>query len=450
MLISGIILAHGVGERGDLPVPFPVALNGAAAALVFSFVVLGYAWKRSRWEGAGDSGRVLPLWCTRLIDSRGFRIALRVVGLVGTTYVAVAAVVGPDLMTNPTFGAVYVLFWVGLVPLSVLFGPVWRLLNPLRAVHRAIAWALRTPPERGLLPLPAGLGYWPAVVGLFGFVWLELIVPGNTTLPVVRLWFAVYVVVHLMAATLYGSRWFDKGDAFEVYSGLFGRLSPLGRRGSDRRLVVRNPLSDLARVPVAPGLVAVLAVLLGSTGFDGFSASPWWNQFLQAQAAPAALAGTLALLCFVLFVAVSLWGAARLAGGLTGVPARPLPGAFAASVVPIALGYVVAHYVTLLVIEGQRTIIQLSDPLSNGANLLGLTGRGVDYGFSEQPGTVALVKVGAVVVGHVLGVVAAHDKAVYVFAGPESSEGAALRGQLPMLVVMIVYTLGGLTLLFAT
>lgn len=445
-----IILAHGVGERGDLPVPFPIALNGAAAALVFSFVILAYAWKTSRWESAGESGLPLPAGFTRLVDSRAFRIGLRALGLLLAGYVAVAAIAGEDLLTNPTFGAVYVLFWVGLVPVSLLFGPVWRVLNPLRAVHRGIAWALGTPPERGVLPLPKRLGYWPAAVSLFGFVWLELIVPGNTTLPVVRLWFAVYVVVHLMAATLYGSRWFDKGDGFEVYSALFGRLSPLSRRESDRRLVLRNPLSDLARVRVAPGLVAVIAVLLGSTGFDGFSSSPVWSRFLQTQGTPAPVLGTLALLGFVLFVAVTFWGAARLAGGLTGVPARPLPGAFAASVVPIALGYVVAHYLTLLVTEGQRTLIQLSDPLSNGADLLGLSGRGVDYGLSENPGLVAILKVGAVVVGHVLGVIAAHDKAMSIFGEAGVPNRGASAGQLPLLLVMVVYTLGGLTLLFAT
>lgn len=443
--VDPLILAHGVGGRGDLPVPFPLALNAAVAALVLSFVILGYAWKSPRWAAASASGWALPAGFTAFVDSRGFRLALRLVGVLLTAYVGMAAVFGPDLLVNPTFGVVYVLFWVGLVPLSLLFGPVWRFLNPLRAVHRAIAWALRQPPEKGLLPFPSRLGYWPAVVGLVAFVWLELVAPDNATLPVIRLWFAVYAVAHLMAATLYGSRWFDKGDAFEVYSALFGRLSPLGRRASDRRLVLRNPLANLSTISPAPGLVAVIAVMLGSTGFDGFSQSPWWTGYVQTLALPSPLVGTAVLLGFVLFVAVTFWGACRLAGGLGGVAAAPLPGVFAASVVPIALGYVVAHYFTLFVLEGQRTLIQLSDPLASGWNVLGISGHGVSTSIADNAPLVALVKVSAVVVGHVIGVIAAHDKAVEVFPRP-----TALLAQLPLLIVMIVYTTGGLTLLFAT
>jgi hypothetical protein len=443
--VSPVLLAHGVGERGDLPVPFALALNAAVAALVLSFVILGYAWKSPRWAAASSAGRALPAGFTAFVDSRGFRLALRLLGVLLTLYVGAAALFGPDLLVNPTFGVVYVLFWVGLVPMSLLFGPVWRFLNPLRAVHRAIAWALRLPPEKGLLPFPSRLGYWPAVVGLFAFVWLELVAPDNATLPVVRLWFALYAVAHLMAATLYGSRWFDKGDAFEVYSALFGRLSVLGRRAADRRLVLRNPLANLASVSAAPGLVAVIAVMLGSTGFDGFSQSPWWTGYVQTLPLPSVLVGSVVLLGFVLFVAVTFWGACRLAGGLGGVAAGPLPGLFAASVVPIALGYVVAHYFTLFVLEGQRTLILLSDPLSSGANVLGLSGHGVATSIADNAPLVALVKVSAVVVGHVLGVIAAHDKAVEVFP-----RRTALLAQLPLLIVMIVYTTGGLTLLFAT
>ncbi|WP_020577252.1 hypothetical protein [Actinopolymorpha alba] len=443
------VLAHGVGGRGDLPVPFSTALVGAAVALLVSFAILAWAWRTPRFEDA-DAGWVLPERLTRLVDSAAFRLALQILGLLTTAYVLVAALFGPDLLVNPTFGVVYVLFWVGLVPLSVAFGPVWRLVNPLRTLHRLVSWLLRTRPEDGLLPLPAGLGYWPAAVGLFGFVWLELIAPSNTTLPVVRMWFAVYAVLSLMAAVIYGSRWFDRGDPFEVYSKLFGHLSPLARRAADGRLVLRNPLGHLARLPgsgaAAPGLVAVISVLLGSTAYDGFSQSTSWVRFVQGSGVPEVLAGTTALTCLILLVAGTFWTGTIVAGGMAGVRGGSgLPQAFAPSVMPIALGYMIAHYFTLLVLEGQRTLIQLSDPLSNGANLLGLSGRGVDSTLANSPELVALVKVGAVVVGHVFGVIAAHDRAAALFP-----RRTALLGQLPLLVVMVGYTLGGLTLLFAT
>ena len=64
-------------------------------------------------------------------------------------------------------------------------------------------------------------------------------------LPTLRLYFACYLAVHLLAATYFGSRWFDRGDGFEVFSSLLGRLSVFGRRG-DGRLVVRSPLDGVA------------------------------------------------------------------------------------------------------------------------------------------------------------------------------------------------------------
>lgn len=111
---------------------------------------------------------------------------------------------------------------------------------------------------------------------------------------------------------------------------------------------------------------------------------------------------------------------------------------------PIVVGYLVAHYFTLLVLEGQRTLIYLSDPLSSGADWLGIAGRGVDPSVISDPRLVATVQVLAVVMGHLLGVVAVHDRAVRLFRGP-----AALLAQLPLLNVMVGYTVGGLFLLFA-
>ncbi|MEQ7128877.1 hypothetical protein ABN034_30665 [Actinopolymorpha sp. B11F2] len=452
---GGTILAHGIGGRGDLPVPFSLALTGAAAALVVSFVILAWSWPAPRFDNR-ETGRVLPLALTRVVDAGVFRSALRVLGLLATAYVGVAAIFGPDLLVNPTFGVVYVLLWVGLVPLSVVFGPVWRYLNPLRPLHLLLARLLRVPPVEGLIPLPARLGAWPAAVGLFAFVWLELVAPDATSLAVVRMWVTAYVVLSLLLALVYGARWFDRGDPFEAYSTLFGHLSPFARRPSDGRLVLRNPLAHLAGLGSGPGSVAVVAILLGSTAYDGFSQSTTWIGFVQGSGIPEVLAGTGALAGSILVAAGSFWLATVLAGGLAGGGASErtssapwlrsdLPGAFAGSVVPIVLGYLIAHYFTLLVLEGQQTFIYLSDPLANGANLLGLTGRDVDPSIANNPQLVAGVKVGAVVVGHVLGVIAAHDRAVALFP-----RRTALLGQIPLLVVMVCYTLAGLTLLFAT
>ncbi|MGZ4637992.1 MAG: hypothetical protein ACXV2J_02915, partial [Actinomycetes bacterium] len=238
---GGTLLAHGVGSRQDLPIPFSFVVIGAAVALVVSFLALLLLWREPRLDPV-HAGRPLPRSLAGALDSRIMRNGLRLLGMVATAYVALAAVFGKDDALNPTATVVYVLFWVGIPLLSLVFGPVWRMLNPIRTVHLALSRLMGTRPQEGLAPLPPWLGYWPAALSLLAFVWMELIAPNRATLLDLRLFFAVYVAVHLLAGTYFGSRWFDRGDGFEVFSSLLGRLSPLGRRG-DGRLVVRNPLA---------------------------------------------------------------------------------------------------------------------------------------------------------------------------------------------------------------
>jgi len=108
------------------------------------------------------------------------------------------------------------------------------------------------------------------------------------------------------------------------------------------------------------------------------------------------------------------------------------------------VGYFVAHYLSLFVEDGQTLVIQLSDPLSTGSNLLGTADLSVNYWLTLHPTFLANVKVLGVVLGHVLGAVAAHDRALELL--PRRHQ---LTGQLSLLVVMVLFTAGGLLLLFA-
>jgi hypothetical protein len=434
------VLAHGIGGRQDLPVSFSLVLVGAVVALVVSFAALGWLWRESRLRG-GAAGRPLPPVAQRFLDSTRFRWVLRVVGLLLTGFVAFAALFGPDLATNPAAAWVYVLFWVGLVPASLLFGPVWRQLNPIRTIHLIITRALKIPPKRGPFPYPRRLGYWPAAVSLLSFTYLELVVPDRTSTGVLVLYFLLYLQVHLTGAILFGSRWFDFGDGFEVYSSLVGRLSPLGRR-DDGRLVVRNPLNGLDALKPAAGLVATVCVLLGSTAYDGFSSTTVWVRTITSSSLPPETLGVLGLVGFIAAAYVTYSVAISLAGTLGGSSARGLPGKFAHSIIPIAVGYVIAHYFSFLVFEGQDALILASDPLTDGSNLFGTADWKINYAILSAS-TIAVVQVVAIVLGHIIGVIAAHDRAVRLFPPRQ-----AVAGQLPLLVLMIGYTIGGLLLLF--
>ncbi len=436
-----MVFAHGIGGAKDLPIPAVYAMAGAGAALAVSFIVLALAWRTPRFDAA-THGRPVPARLAAVVDGRALTVLLRVFGVVAFGYVAWAALLGPDLLTNPTFGVVYVLLWVGLVPLSLLFGPFYRAVSPVRTIQLLLSRLTGGSPDEGLFTLPRWVGYWPATVGLFAFVWLELVYPGSTYLSPVRLWFAVYLAVMVVGGALFGSGWLARADPFEVYSTLVGHLAVLGRT-ADGTLVLRSPLGNLDGVPVRPGLVGVVAVLFGSTAFDSFKDSTAWLKLTQSVDVSSTWLDLGALLLFCVVVGVTFAVATMATGVRPGVERRTLPDLFAHSLVPIVVGYVVAHYLSYFLETGQQTLMQLSDPLGTGANLLGTADWQVSYWISQHPTFLAVLKVLAVVTGHVLGVVAAHDRAIKVL--PRRHQ---LTGQLPLLFVMVFYTITGLYLLF--
>jgi hypothetical protein len=436
-------LAHGVGGRADLPVPFWLALYGAGIAVVISFAALGVLWPASRLRA--DKGEPLPRPLAAVLDSEVVRWVARVLVLAAAAVLVSAGFLGrPGEERNPLPWFVFIVFWVGLVPVSLLLGPVWRVVNPLRTVHRLVSLATGGDPAEGLRAVPPGLGYWPAVAGLAGFAWVELVLPDRANPRTLGLLLVTYAVIHLIAAAVFGSGWFDRCDTFEVYSTLIGRLAPLGRR-PDGVLVVRNPLDGLSGLVAAPGLVAYVVVLLGSTAFDGVTRSRRWKRFAGPQTGwPSVPKYTTALLICFAVVAVTYVFATRQAGHEAGADPRPLPAAFVHSVVPIAVGYAIAHYFSLLVLDGQQAWILASDPFGTGANWFGTAHWTIDFTIVSTR-VIAVTQIGAIVTGHVLGVIAAHDTAVGRFKGR-----AAVRGQYPLLAVMVAYTLGGVALLLGT
>lgn len=431
--------AHGLGGAGDLPIPAEYAIAGASAALAVSFIVMSLAWRSPRFEVPAGS----PVAAVgRVVDSRWFSPVVRGLGLAFAGWVAMAAVFGRDSLVNPTFGVFYVLLWVGIVPASLLLGPFYKAVSPVRTLHLLLMRASGADPSQGLRELPARLGYWPAVLGLFAFVWIELVSPHGTELGSVRLWLAAYVGIMLVGSAVFGDRWFEHADPFEVYSTFVAHLSPWAR--VDGRLQLVNPLANLTAIPVRPGIVAVVAVLLGSTAFDSFRESSFWLTRVQGSGIDKQWLDLAAMVGIILVVGLLFSGATMLTGVHGGQSRRALPGAYAHSLLPIIVGYMVAHYLTSLVEYGQTTVIQLADPLGQGWNLLGIADRAPADWLSQHPSTLAVIKVLGVVVGHVVAVVSAHDTAMRVL--PRRDQ---LTGQLALLLVMVFFTTQGLALLFS-
>lgn len=447
---AAVVLAHGLGGSGDLPVPYAYAMVGAAWALTFTFALVAFAWRQPRFDPL-TPGRPLPAALTTFVDARVTRWTAATLALLFALWAVAAGIWGPESEANALLGAFYVLLWVGLVALSLVFGPVWRVISPMRTVYLLLR---RLTPERigrPRLSYPESWGYRPAAIGLFAFVWMELASPNSASLPWIRTWIAAYAVLMLAGAWLCGQRWLARADPFGVYSMAVSRLSPLRRNPETGRIVVGNPLDHLPSLPVRPGVVVLLAVLLGSTAFDSFSSSPTWRGFadrltrdigVSPTVASSALR-TLGLIVFISVVAVTFSLAARATGGVERERRRALPGQMAHSLIPIVVGYIFAHYLSYLVERGQQAVFALADPFGHGWNLFGLAHLHVAYVLSMHPPVLAAIKVICVVTGHIVAVIAAHDKALRLLPA-----GHQLTGQLTMMLVMVGYTFTGLYLLF--
>ncbi|MFL6044092.1 MAG: hypothetical protein ACJ72M_03125 [Propionibacteriaceae bacterium] len=434
-----LIPLHGIASRRDLPLPFSFLVIGAVLALLISFAILIFAWRQPRFQRVG--GRPVH-GLTAVVDNPVVRLIARALVLATYAWAALAIMAGQDLLTNPIFGFVYVWMWVGLVPISLLLGQFWRSTNPLRTIHSGLSAMARVDPQQGLITLPPGVGVWPAVIGLFGFGWLELVQPDRTTLAVLRLWALAWFVILILGAIVFGQRWIGAADPFEVYASTIAQMSIWRRVGDEVRLV--NPLAGLNAWHAPPGATAVVAALLGSTAFDSFTNTTWWIQTVQNSSAPTVLWGTGGLLAMIVIVFISFSLAAAWMGRYGDRPARAYPTLMAGSLLPIVLGYVVAHYATLLIVEGQRTAINFSDPLGRGWNVFGSAEMGVNSAIFNHPTAIAMTQLCAIAGGHVFGIICAHEKSVALLP-PDR----AVRGQLPLLLVMIGYTCAGLLLLFS-
>jgi hypothetical protein len=443
--------AHGLAGRSDLPVPTWLFSWAAAAVLVASFVALAVLWPRPRLEQ--DQFRPVPGRLGRPLTSVVVEVLLGALGLALLSMTLWAGFFGAgNTIDNivPTF--VYVAFWLGLVLLSVLFGDVFRAVNPWRAGARAVAFLFRRRTVEPL-PYPVWLGRWPAAVTLIAFVWLEVGASSGDRPSVIAFATAIYTTITWVAMALWGvETWSRYGEGFSVYFNLFSRLSVFERRG--REIGLRPFLSALPKLDLVPGTVAVLAVMIGTVTFDGLTAGPGWQEVLQpvldwlddqglgTQAAlEVADAATMALVIAAVygFYRLGIAGAASVDRRWT---SRELSGRFVHTLAPIALAYAAAHYVSLLLFQGQALGYLASDPAGFQWNLFGTATWSIDYGLL---GAEALwyVQLGLVLAGHVAALVLAHDRALVVY----DDARLATRSQYWMLLIMVGFTLLALWLL---
>jgi hypothetical protein len=441
-------LAHGLVARSDLPIPEWLFGWAAAMVLVVSFVALAILWPEPRLEK--ERWRPLPGEIGRVLGSRVIEVLCGAIGvfLLGVViYAGLRGAQSPTANFAPTF--VYVIFWLALLPASILLGDVFKAFNPWRAIGRTVGWIAGKVARGGLpapLAYPERLGHWPAAAGIFVFACMELVASNGDRPENLAIATLVYTALTFVAMALYGvETWISRGEAFSVYFNLFSRISAIETR--NRVVGLRRPLSGLSALRPLAGTVPLLAVVIGSVTFDGASEAPIWTGiapdiasfFQDVGLSPqnalelTFLIGLTATILIVYgFYMLGALGAKSVGGGFS---TTRLARAFVHSLVPIAFAYVAAHYLTLLLFQGQSIAFLASDPLGDGSDLFGTADSQIDYTIIGANAT-WYWQVGFVVVGHVAALTLAHDRAIALYDRAK----LAVRSQYWMLAVMVGFT----------
>ena len=431
------LLAHGIGGRLDLPVPLAFFAAGGAVVLIGTFLALGTLWLRPRLQDGPRyraTGRTVRLG------------ALNILGVVGLGLVILAGI-GPLVGRGEEGGArnigpvlVWVYFWLVVPFLGAFLGDLYTGINPWRTLSHWLAIGDRDRPVGNGGP-GRRIGLWPATVLLVAVAWLELVYPGSADPATLTIAAVIFSAFLLATIGRYGRETaLSSFDPFTSYNRLISSISPFGR-DSEGRLVHRGWLRALVVVPEWPGLGAFAVVMIGTVSFDGLSATSWWEaatgdfgasvsgRTVLLIAMCLAIGGTYFLACFL---------AVRLGGG--GRRASQVASRFAHTLVPIAFAYAFAHYFTLIIFEGQSLVSAASDPFSLGWDLFGTRSYKINFFLGALP--VWYIQVVAIVLGHVAGVVLAHDRALVDFKGAR-----AMRSQYAMLLLMVLLTTLGLFIL---
>ena len=449
--------AHGFGQRYDLPLPFSLYLFGTAAAIVVSFLIVGLF---TRGEQPPRGGRRIDLLAYppgQLLTAS--ILLLQWLSIVLFVLVVVAGLFGnqnPYRNIAPTF--VWVIFWVGLTFVSALIGNLWEVINPWRTLFAAAEWLWRRNGRELSLGFtyPEALGAWPAVLFLFAFGWIELVYP-NAALPAHLAIFALaYSVLTWTGMFIFDREaWLRRAEVFSVVFGLIARFAPTDMRcgPGERGWELRPPGTGLLRESrAAPSMMALVLLILSMVLFDGLLSTPEWSSFESAFRAVAPGLGeqqgiiikTFGLAAFwLIFVAAYLGVSALMSAAAGGAfSASDLAERFALTLIPIAIGYHVAHYLPFLLIQGQYLIPLLSDPFGFSWDIFGTAGYRVDIaivGARFQWYAAVL----AILIGHIAAVYLAHARAMQLFA----SRAPALRSQVPLTALMVVYTFVSLSIL---
>jgi hypothetical protein len=416
-VLPAAVAAHSLNPTYESRLPLAVYVVGAASAVALSFVFVIVRDVRAEPPDLTALGALPPAW---------LRVALRVIGLVAWAWIIAQGLAGGSSDADVATLFLWVYGWVGLAIICAVIGPAWQFLDPFSTLHDLGAALLRALHIQGwaIADYPDRLGRWPAVIGFAFFVWLELVVlAGPSTLFIVVVGYTALTLA--MMAQFGRDEWRAGGETFTVWFRTLGRLAHWRLVDEDGRVATRSFGSGLLEPGWTRADVTLVALGVSSIIFDGLSQT---QAFFDVFGAPGIAAKTFLLFAWLGIVVLLAFGVATTVG----------LGAIGAGLLPIALGYLIAHYLTYLLIDGQRIAIAISDPFQKGWDLFG-TAFFTPTGAWLPPGLVWTAQLAAVVGGHMLGAWGGHVVAA-ADAPAGISVGALRRRQIPLAVVMVGLT----------
>lgn len=449
------VSAHAFGTLYNLPVPFWLYLYGGAVAIIVSFLLIAYFFKRASPVFHYPSRDLSDIFVFKILTSLFCKNTLRIVFLFLFLLMVIAGFAGIDgPQENINMTLFWVIFALGFTYSVAVIGNVWAVVNPWKTVVET-AEALIGKKIAGVITYPKFLSFYPAFIFYFLFIWIELF--GVNTPKSLSIILTVYSAITLTGVLVFGKDvWFRYGEFFGVFFGLIAKISPFEFRGE--KLFLRPPFVGLLQEKAQHiSLLLFILFMLSSTAFDGFRSTYQWVMLLRGMLVPQSdllfgentffpsqIAGVIGLpltLFLFLYVYLMLLALAKFIAksklSLGQIAVR-----FAYSLVPIAFVYNIAHYYTLLQTEGQNMIRLVSDPLGYGWNLFGTAGYRTNYSFIDANFSWHF-QVAVILIGHIAGVYLAHVIALETFP----SRRRAFVSQLPLLVLMILYTMAGFWIL---
>lgn len=441
LIFPSLVSAHAFGQLYNLPIPFWMYLYGAAAAIVVSFLLIGYFFKNNSSITTHPKRDITNNLFIHFLISRGFVFVLKCVSIFLLFLTISTGFFGTE-KTNNNFNMTFfwIIFVLGGAYLTAIFGNLWAILNPLKIIADVIEtlWHRKI---HGNTKYPETLGYYPALLFYFVFIWIELFF--GTTPFTLSLIIVSYLIINLYGIFIYGKNdWLRYCEFFSVFFRLIGKIAPIAYE--KKKLYLRPPLVGLITDKAEHvSLLLFIIFMLSSTAFDGlYNTRIYYGFFptLNTSLLFPTLALIFSLVVFLLIYLLLMFLAKVLTKSPSSLQSLSLP--FGFSLIPIALAYNIAHYYTLLLIEGQNIIRLISNPFGFQWNLFHTAQYEINYRILDM-NSIWHTQVGVILVGHIAAVYLAHIIALRTFP----TQTKVLLSQIPMLILMVVYTTIGLWIL---